>query len=149
MVLSLAHSNTPDQRGKSVARATLMEAKSDNAVGNASSSLTTIPPELVVRVFCILPLFSDVFALAATCHRLESVWAENVNSIYKKVAPKSIQCEHHARVLLADLGGPALGCPISSPRDVVCMLRNSRVVEKNIRQFEKQIARRAKCKSHI
>ena len=86
-----------------------MEPSSDQAAGNGNGPLLSMPVELITKIFCLLPSFSNVFVLSATCHRLRQVWTNSVASIYSEVAPGSIPCNRHARSFLADQGGPALG----------------------------------------
>ena len=102
-----------------------------------------MPPEVATNIFCQLPSFSDVFALSAVCGRLRRLWLQNVNPIYKQIAPKSIPCEPAARRFLVDQDGPGLGSPMSS-EDVVRMVRNAGVIEKAILQFEQEIVRRVR-----
>ena len=117
-----------------------------NLVNNDSNShLLSIPVELVTKIFSLLPSFFDILALAATCRQLRHTWATNVTSIYSQVASRSIPCERYARRFLADQGGPATDFPTLSARDVLCMLRNSCVVEKAILQFEEHIVCRVRC----
>ena len=109
-----------------------------------------LPSEIVIHIFCHLPLLSDVFALAATCSRLHDIWSANVTPIYNKVAPRSIACQEHARRFLTDQGGPAYGAPMSI-ENVVRMARNASVVEKAILQFEREIVLRvsSKCSTTV
>lgn len=115
------------------------------AAGNRTIDLLSMPPELVNKIFCQLPSFSDVFGLSATCHQLRHVWSSNVTLIYTHVGPRSIACEPQARDFLIYQDGPALDCPMSA-KDVAHMVQNSRVVEKAIRQFEREIVCRVKSK---
>ena len=113
-------------------------------VGNGNGPLSSIPAELIIRIFCLLPSFSDVFALAAACRRFRSVWTENVTTIYGHVSPRSIPCERHAPNFLPDLGRPFSGRHALSARDVVCIVRNSCVLEKAILQLEREIVRKVR-----
>ncbi|KAG7001885.1 hypothetical protein G7Y79_00030g064180 [Physcia stellaris] len=113
-----------------------------------ADSITRFPVELVTVVFCHLPSFQDVFSLASTCHRVRDVWLENLATIYKCVARASITCEHHARILLADQGGPAPDSEITSVRHVSQMLKNQNAIFKAIREFESQIVSRVKARGH-
>ena len=67
-----------------------------------------------------------------------------MTSIHSQFASRNIPCERHARRFLADQGGLATSFPTLSARDVLCMVRNSCVVEKAILKFEKEIVRRVK-----
>ena len=111
----------------------------------SSSTLLSIPVELVTRIISLLPSFLDILALAATCRRLRHIWVTNVTSIYSQVALRSIPCERYARRFLTDQDGPATNFPMLSARDVLCMLRNSCVIEKAILQFEEHIVCRVRC----
>lgn len=114
----------------------------------ASDFLTPFPVELVTLIFCHLPSFRDIFSLASTCHRVRDVWLKNLASIYKHVARTSITCEHHARMLLADQGGPALESEIISVKDVVQLMKNQNTIDKAILEFECQIVSRVKARGH-
>ena len=109
-------------------------------------SLLIMPPEVVTKIFCQLPSFSDVFALSAVCCRLRHLWLKNVNPVYNQIAPRSIPCEHAARRFLIDQDGSGLGSPMSA-KDVVRMVRNAGVIEKAILQFEREIVSRVRSKS--
>jgi hypothetical protein len=124
---------------------TVMLSQPAEAARNRTMCLTLMPPEIVTKIFCQLPSFSDVFALSATCHQLRHIWLSNVTPIYTHVGPRSIACETQARKFLIDQGGPVLDCPMSA-KDVIRMVQNSRVVEKAIRQFEREIVCRVKSK---
>lgn len=93
----------------------------------------------------MLPSFADVFALTETCTRFRRIWTTNLTAIYIEIAKRSIPCERHARVLLADQGGPPLNAPLSA-EDMLRMVHNARVVQKAILQFEKEIVDRVQCK---
>ncbi len=116
-----------------------MTSLSSRAVGHGLDPLSHSPTELLVTIFSLLSRFSDVFALAVTCHRLRHVWMTSTNVIYRQVAPRCIPCEQHARMFLADQGGPAKESPMLSAEDVRRLVRNSWVVEKAISEFEKTI----------
>ena len=111
----------------------------------SSSGSFPLSTELIIHIFCQLPLLSDVFALAATCSQLRDICSAYTNSIYIEVAPRSIACLYHARRFLADQGGPALGAPMAM-KDLVRMARNADVVEKAILQFEREVVCNVRCK---
>jgi hypothetical protein len=112
---------------------------------SSTSYLTSLPSELVIEIICQLPSFSDIFALSATCHQIRHIWIFNVMLIYTRVASKSIACHSHARKFLVEKGGPALDSPMSA-KDVIQMVRNSRVVEKAVQQVEREIVCRVASK---
>ncbi len=115
---------------------------------NGSFLSSDLSSELLIHIFCQLPLLSDVFAFAATCSRLRAIWSVNVTPIYNEVAPRSIACHQHARRFLADQGGPASKAPMST-EDVVRMARNADVVETAVLQFEREIVCRVRNKYSI
>lgn len=108
-------------------------------------SLSIMPREVVINIFCQLPSFSDVFTLSAVCCRLRHLWLNNVNPVYKQIAPRSISCERAARRFLIDQDGPGLGSPMSA-EDVVRMVRNAGVIAKAIVQFEREIVSRVRSR---
>ena len=111
-------------------------------------SLSPFPVELLTIVFCHLSSFQDVFNLAFTCYRAQDVWLNNVATIYKHIARVSITCEDHARIFLADQGGPAPESEITSGRDVFQMMKNQNVINKVILEFERQIVSNVKARGH-
>ena len=121
-----------------------MQSSSFQAAHDINDPLLLIPVELLTKTFSLLPSLSDVLALAATCRRLRHIWTMNVTTIYSHVASRSIPCEREARRFLADQGRPATNYPTLSALDVICMLRNSRVVEKAMLQFERDLVRHVK-----
>lgn len=125
-------------------QARAIDSPSVQVTGISNLPLLSLPSELVTKAFCLLPLFSDLLALAATCSRLRHIWTTNTTTIYCQVAPRSIPCESYARSLLADQGSPARDLSTMSAGDVNRMLRNSRVIEKEILQFEEDIVRRVR-----
>lgn len=105
-----------------------------------------LPPELVSNIFCSLPSFNEVFALAQTSRGLRKVWNEYTTQIYEEVAPRSIPHEQHARQFLAEQGGANSSEPLTA-KDVHQMLLNSRIVERAILQFEEEIVHKVRCKN--
>ena len=122
-----------------------MLPESVQAVDSRTGYLTLMPPELVIKIFCQLSSFSDAFALSTTSHRFQHIWLSNVDIIYCHVAPRSIACESEARDFLAVQDGPALNSPMSA-KDVLRIIQNARVVDKAIRQFEREIVSRVRSK---
>lgn len=120
-------------------QATIMPPVLVRAASDSNDALSSMPAELITVIFCLLPSFSDVIALAATCHRLRHIWTTNTTTIFINVAPRGIPCHRYARNFLTDQGGPALDSPTLSAEDVVRMVRNSHIVEKAVFQFEKEI----------
>ncbi|KAJ5745256.1 hypothetical protein N7520_010438 [Penicillium odoratum] len=101
------------------------------------AELKTIPAEVVIKIFGELSL-PDALHLAATCCRLRQVLDENTPTIYKRLR-RNIQCEGYARVLLADQGGlPSDSSPVTI-WDLLRLRRNSRIVEKAIKVFDRDI----------
>ncbi|THC93653.1 hypothetical protein EYZ11_006865 [Aspergillus tanneri] len=70
----------------------------------SGSPLECLPTEVIVSIFTALPSFSDVAWFAATGRRFHRVWTENAYSIYQQIAPRTVPCRRHARILLADQG---------------------------------------------
>jgi len=105
------------------------------AVSHGYDPLSRTPTELLEKIFSLLPRLSDVFALAATCHRLR----QSTNTIYRQVAPRCIPYEPYARNFFADQGAPAQESPLLSAEDVRRLVQNSWVVEKSISGFERKI----------
>ncbi|KAJ5570015.1 uncharacterized protein N7459_009445 [Penicillium hispanicum] len=97
----------------------------------------SIPTEVVIRIFGELSL-SDALHLAATCCRLRQVLNENTPTVYKRLR-RQIQCERYARVLLADQGGLPSNSPSVTIPDLLRLRRNSRMVEKAINVFDRDI----------
>ena len=112
-----------------------MLAKTVQGDDNRPVSLSTMPPEVAINIFCQLPSFSDVFALSAVCLRLRHLWLENVNPIYKQIGPRSIPCERAARRFLV---GPGMEFPMTA-KDVIRMVQNASVIEDTILQFEREV----------
>lgn len=121
-----------------------MEAYAELTHGPSNSPILSLPTELLTSIYCALPSLVDVLALAATCHRLHDNWLADASPIYQQVAPRSISCEQYARRLLADQKGAANAASILSPKDVLCIMRNSYVVEKAVFQYEIQINHKVK-----
>ena len=119
-----------------------------SSIVGSSGSLLLLPAELLTAVYCHLPSFYDVSSLASTCHRLRHVWLQNVATIYKPVARVSITCERHARILLADQGGPSPESEITSVSDVARMMQNMQAVDKAIVQFESKIVSKVRARGH-
>lgn len=116
-----------------------MRPQSSHHLVDSNIPLLMLPTELSIKIYYLLPSFSDVFALAATCQQLRRIWTQNVHTIYSQVAPRSISCERYARFFFVDQGGPAVESPMHSASDVVRMEQNSRVIAQAIDQFEREI----------
>ncbi|KAI0427510.1 hypothetical protein F5Y09DRAFT_316055 [Xylaria sp. FL1042] len=104
------------------------------------STLVTMPSEVLVGIYQQLPAFRDVFALAATCHRLGAVWCDNTTSIYQAIAPSDIIFVELARQLLADQGGTPINSAILTPHDVRRMARNAHKANNSAFLFGQEIA---------
>ena len=115
-------------------------------------SLSTMPREVVINIFCQLPSFSDVFTLSAVCRWLRHLWLDDVNPVYKQIAPRRFSCERAARPFLIDQAQPGLGSAVSA-KVVVCIVRNAGAMEKAIPQSEREIVSRVRSKldpsSHV
>jgi hypothetical protein len=97
----------------------------------------TIPAEVVINIFGELSL-PDAIHLAATCCRLRQVLDENTPTIYKRLR-RNILCEGYARVLLADQRGLPSDSSSVTIRDLLRLQRNSHMVEKAIKVFDRDI----------
>lgn len=103
-----------------------------------------LPTELLLEIFCHLPLLSDVFALRANCKRAKDIWEHKAAEIYLQVGPRSIPCELQARSFLACKDGPALESPTNlTCSDVFTIARNSVTVEKALCSFESEVFRKS------
>lgn len=103
------------------------------------TSLLSLPAELVVSIYCFQASFPDVFALSLTCHKFQYIWLRNVPTISDHLVSMTIPCARHARVFLADQGGPSPESSLTSAADVVRMVRNARIVDEAILQFDTQV----------
>jgi hypothetical protein len=65
--------------------------------------------------------------------------------IYIRVTPKSIACPSHARKFLVEKDEPVLNSSVSV-KDVVQLIRNSRVMKRAVQQFEREIVCRVASK---
>ena len=114
-----------------------------------SRALSSIPSELLIKIFSALPSFHDVFALAATCTAIHDLWLTNVASIYRRIAPRTIMRERYARKLLADQRRSFTTIIPQTTADVAQLLQNAKVVEDAIAQFERDVVWRVKCRSSL
>ncbi|KAH8433922.1 uncharacterized protein LDX57_011558 [Aspergillus melleus] len=104
----------------------------------ATSPISSLPNELILSIFCSLPSFSDVAYFAATCRLYRILWINQAFSIFTNVGPRTIPCRKFARTLLADQGGPSVTANRLALQDVLQLIRNAKVVELNIAQFNAQ-----------
>lgn len=95
--------------------------------------------EIIVEIFSLLPSFTEVLALSSACARFRSVWIANVNHIFSHVSQRSIPCRPHALILLADQRGPSIDLSLLSTGDVHQIIRNARIVDQAVIQFEREI----------
>ena len=119
-----------------------MQSSLKSAIDDEDNHLLSMPNELILEIFCCMSSLSDVLAFAATNRRLRHIWTGNVTRVYERVAPRSIPCERDARKFREDQRGSTFECTQVSPRDVIHIVRNSRVLEKAVLQFEREIASR-------
>ncbi|KAI0530349.1 hypothetical protein GGR58DRAFT_493702 [Xylaria digitata] len=105
-------------------------------------TLIGMPPEILVGIYSQLPAFRDVFALAATCHRLNAVWCDNSTPIYQAIAPSEIVYLDLARQLLADQGYAPTNSTALTSHDVRRMVCNSRKANNAADTFGQEIAPR-------
>lgn len=138
----------PLQRTASRAAITIwppVQMASRSTIGHFSS----MPTELIIKVFCHLPTLFDAFALSETSHRLRDIWAANFMEIYRLVGLRCIPCERHARIFLAVQVGLALESPTLSIEDIIRIMKNVQVVEDALLQFERLIVSGVKCMFYI
>ena len=104
-----------------------------------ASSLSTLPNELKLKVFCDCSNFDDVFALAVTERTLNLVYKANVPTVWEHVAPRCIKHLGHARQLLADGGGAERDSRSVTSNDIHEVLKNQRMVQNAISHFEQDL----------
>ena len=102
------------------------------------SVLSSLPAELILRVFCALSTFPDVLHFAASCQRHRHILHDNVSTIYHHVSPRAIPCRRYARKLLEDQGG-SLSYENPTISDFLQMTQNLVVMEKSIDQFNEKV----------
>jgi hypothetical protein len=102
--------------------------------------LASLPPEIIIVIFSQFQSFTDVFALASTCHVIRAVWQNNIKSIFEAVAPHDIQYISLARTLLADQGGALASSLVLSVDDVRRMVRNARKICRSVQWFGLEVA---------
>ncbi|KAA8647681.1 uncharacterized protein ATNIH1004_006375 [Aspergillus tanneri] len=103
----------------------------------SGSPLECLPTEVIVSIFTALPSFSDVAWFAATGRRFHRVWTENAYSIYQQIAPRTVPCRRHARILLADQGGPHPNAANLSFPHVLRLIQNAAILERSAEDFNK------------
>lgn len=120
---------------------------------DSKARLPKLPTELLIAIFRSADSFPDIFALAATCQGLRSIWQSNLPVIYQPVARRSIDCEIRARRFLAQQRGHEsanLETSSMTQKDVVSIVKNAGIVEQAIHKFEEaQLVCRVKCKPLI
>jgi hypothetical protein len=114
---------------------------------NRNSQFLSIPVELIVDIFSQLSSLDEVLSLAASCIRLRLAWHENPSQIYAAVGSGLISCEKHALQFLSDKKGTKVVASNISAKDVLSLLRNSRIIENAIPEFEKGVVTRVKSES--
>lgn len=105
---------------------------------NNETYFSRLPTELIIHLFCSSESFFDALHFAATCTHTQSIWRNNVNTIYNCISQRLIPCHRYARDLLAC----QIGTPPSSPvaiKDVVQLLRNYAVAEKSADWFNQMV----------
>ncbi|THC93150.1 hypothetical protein EYZ11_007359 [Aspergillus tanneri] len=103
----------------------------------SDAPLDCIPTEVIVSIFTALPSFSDVAWFAATGRRYHRVWNNYAYLIYQQIAPRTIPCRRHARVLLADQGGPHASVTNLSFPHVLQLIRNAAILDRSAKDFNK------------
>src|SRR4051794_17589591 len=112
--------------------------------------LTTLPAELLLRVYEVLPSFIDAFRLRATCHTLHDVWTDHRTVIVNELIINQFECYPYARQLLANQRhGAPLDRKDLSDRDLSNLVRNARRVEEVIVNIEQNLVPGLKSKSLV
>lgn len=110
--------------------------------------LTTLPAELLLRVYEVLPSFIDALRLRATCHTLHDVWTDHRTAIVNKIVINQFECYLYARQLLTkQRHGVPLDQREMSDRDLSKLVRNARRVEEVIVDIEQKLVPGLKGKS--
>ncbi|KAI1363879.1 hypothetical protein F5Y08DRAFT_340204 [Xylaria arbuscula] len=115
---------------------------------NPCCVLIAVPPEVLCGIYFQLPAFRDVFALAATCRQLHTVWCDNQTSIYHAIAPSEIEFLDLARQLLADQGGSPTNSTTLTTHDVRRMVRNASKARNSAYTFGLEVAPRTPSFGH-
>ncbi|KAF1998840.1 hypothetical protein P154DRAFT_240031 [Amniculicola lignicola CBS 123094] len=104
-------------------------------------SLSTLPIELLLRIYEVLPSFNEVLGLKATCRVLCRVWIQYRKAIIKVIAIKHFECYDYAREVLAlkRHGSVPVDQEDLSDRDLMYLSRNASRVKKFIREIEQRL----------
>ncbi|KAI4117797.1 MAG: hypothetical protein LQ338_007495 [Usnochroma carphineum] len=91
------------------------------------SRFTSLPPEVIVRIFQHVSDFATAHALVRTSSVFHCVWLMNANTIAITILPKAIECYHEARALVgaqerAETFASNVGGRRKSHREVVIVL---------------------------
>lgn len=65
-----------------------------------TARLSNLAPELIIRIFSILPNFGDVLNFATTSHYFHNIHESNIWAIYSAIAPRQISCYHDVHALI-------------------------------------------------
>lgn len=105
------------------------------AIAARLSSLN-LPTEVLVHIYCQLSSFSDVFHFSATSKQLNLIYCQKTNIIYNHVSQRCIQCQHHARQLLANQKGIQVDSttPVTTS-DVLQICQNARTVMQCLEKY--------------
>ncbi|KAF2268892.1 hypothetical protein CC78DRAFT_565019 [Lojkania enalia] len=102
--------------------------------------LTTLPTELLLRVYELLPSLTDALNLRTTCHTLLDLWIDHRTAIINRIIANQFECYPYARQLLADQrNGPPLEQRDLSDQDLSNLVRNAKRIEKVIERIEQDI----------
>lgn len=116
-----------DRRHKQLIMTPSSHANSVQTMINNPHAFVNLPAELLLQIGGSLASFHDVLEWSLTCRRFREVWLNNTTAIYKRIAPRCLDHEPLARMLLADQGGaPPDG--VVSAKDVCRLLRNAKLV---------------------
>lgn len=99
-------------------------------------SFLNLPTEILIYIYCQLPSFSDVFHFTATCKQFNIAYCQNTNIIYNNISRKCIQCQYHARQLLANQKGiPVDATTPITPSDVRQICQNACTVTECLKKY--------------
>ena len=98
--------------------------------------LTTLPVELILKIYESLPSFFDAIVLSTTCQKLHSLWVNHEATIVEKIVPNQFDCFEDARKLRGEQLRRKKGQNDLSRRNLVELVRNARRIEEAIAEIE-------------
>jgi hypothetical protein len=101
-----------------------------------------LPTELSLEILCASGSLKDAISLASTSRQLRAIWIEHADTIYRAVAPRSIEGEKHARHLQLSISQHT---KITST-DAAQIVQHADFMDSIIHQFTEKIVKRTPCK---